>query len=237
MKGFKTEPSEIGVQFVGTKTALSSTQVAGVVQQDNWNTFSASATGTALNDDTGTATTATLTFSPNQSYFGGNLNDGVPGDAILTSGEIYNGWPNSGSGAYQGTSITVSNIPYARYDVYVYADTDTSNRLQTVELTPTGGSASYQSYNLDNALTTWTISNNTWNGSGTAPTLANANYSEFTGITPNGFKLLFGAPGNGAINGIQIVQASAVPEPATLGLMVLAGVGILLAKRRHTKQA
>ena len=238
----RASANEIGVQFVGSPTTpqpLAPGTSAGApgVAQTHWNAVTGSSfTNVALNDNTGASTTALLNGSANGTYYGGNVSD-TPGDTELTSGELFNGWTGS-------PTMTVSNIPYAEYDVYVYAALDNNTRIETLELTPSGGSASYQSFGTSTGGSTWVLSNNPvagWNG--TTPTTqptrpASATYAEFAGITANSFTLAWGAPGNGGLNGIQIVESSApIPEPATLGLMAVAGAGILLLKRRQPKQA
>lgn len=235
--GSMTSPAasgnEIGVQFVGTTNdPLAATDSAGVISQANWNALTGSTfTNQGLNDNTGTATTATLTGSANGIYFGGSVTD-TAGDVKLTSGELYNGWPGS-------PTLTFSNIPYATYDVYAYAAIDNNARIETIKLTPAGGSASYQSFGTSNGGSSWVLSNNPvagWDGTGVQPTRpASATYAEFTSITTNSFTLAWGAPGNGGLNGIQIVQASLIPEPATLGLMGALGAGLLLLKRRRVR--
>ncbi|NNM86898.1 MAG: PEP-CTERM sorting domain-containing protein [Phycisphaerae bacterium] len=224
--------NEIGIQFVGnvsTPQPLQASDSAGVVAQTNWNALTGSSwTSQALNDNTGSSSGATLTGSANGDYFGGSVTD-TPGDVKLTSGELFNGWPGS-------PALSFSNIPYAAYDVYTYAAIDNNSRIETIEVTPTGGSASYQSFGTSNGGPAWVLSNNPvagWNGVGTQPTRPpSATYAEFTGLSASSFTLNWGAPGNGGLNGVQIVEV-AVPEPATLGLMALAGVGILLIGRKR----
>ena len=229
--------SEIGIQFYsgqggrsGESLATNSTTSAGIVSQDNWNTSAASSwTSLALYDNAGASTTATLTGSANGQYFGGGVNT-TAGDIMLSSNEIYNGWSGVGTGA----TLTFSGIPYSVYDVYVYAAIDSSGRNETIELTPTGGSASYQSFTTSGGPS-WVIANNPvvgWDGIGTQPTAANATAAEFTGLTASSFVLNYGAPGNGAINGVQIV-AAAIPEPATLGIIAIGELGVVLLGRKR----
>jgi len=155
-------------------------------------------TSEALSDSTGTATSASLTGSSNGTYGGGGSSASPAGNAKLASGELFNGWPGS-------PTMTVTDIPYAHYDVYVYAGIDATGRKETVSLTPDGGTDQFYSFTTEGGGSGWTAATSTWDGSGTAPTLPSANYVHYTGQTASSFTLSWGAPGNGGLNGIQIV--------------------------------
>ena len=204
--------NSIGVQFRGTGTPLLATDAAGLasVAQTNWNVLSGAVfSGQALSDSSGAATTASLSGSANGPYFAGGSYALPVGNAKLASGELYNGWPGD-------PSLTVSNIPYANYDVYVYASIDASNRAETTSLTPSGGSAQNFSFTTEGGGSAWTVATSTWNGTGTKPNLPAANYVHYTGLTASSFTLAWGAPGNGGLNGIQVVpNTSAVTTPVT----------------------
>src|SRR6185436_11927100 len=60
----------IGVDFVGNGTAMSATESAGVVPKTNWNsaTGATRTTALALNDDTGAATAATITWTSDNTW-------------------------------------------------------------------------------------------------------------------------------------------------------------------------
>jgi lysophospholipase L1-like esterase len=193
--------SSIAIQFQGQGTALLSTDSAGLaaVAQTNWNVLpGASFSGSTLVNSSGTATTMTLTGSANGGYWSGGSSAPPAGNAKLASGELYNSWPGS-------PTLTVSNIPYAKYDVYVYAGIDAPGRNETVSLTPSGGSAQFYSFTTEAGGSAWTLATSTWNGSGTAPSLPSANYVHYSGLTASSFTMAWGAPGNGGLNGIQIV--------------------------------
>ncbi|MCE0523210.1 MAG: IPTL-CTERM sorting domain-containing protein [Methylacidiphilales bacterium] len=203
----------IGIQFRGNGTALASTDSAGLtsVAQTHWNALTgASFTNQALSDNTGTSASATLTGTAGAIYGGGGSSAPPAGNAKLASGELVNG---STAG---GHAMTVSNIPYGFYDVYVYAAIDATGRNETVSLTPSGGAAQYSSFTTEGGGSTWTAATSTWNGTGTAPSLPSANYVHFSGLTASSFSTTFWAPGNGGMNAIQIVpDPPVITSPAT----------------------
>ena len=194
----------IAMQFVGAGTALAATDLAGLpsVAQAHWNAVAGNSySSRALVDNTGTSTTAVLNGGAWAIYRGGGSSATPAGNAILASGEIVNYWPGA-------PTMTISGIPYGQYDVYVYAAIDATGRNQTVIVTPAGGSAQSFSFTTMGGGSAWTVATNTWNGSGTAPSLTSANYVKFTGLTASSFTMTWGATGNGGLNGIQIVQTA-----------------------------
>ncbi|HET6249187.1 MAG TPA: PEP-CTERM sorting domain-containing protein [Tepidisphaeraceae bacterium] len=223
--------ASIGIQFQGSQAALAPTDSAGVVPQTNWNAEATSSfTNVALNDNSGNATTAVFSGSADGTYFGGNGFTPGTGDATLTAGELYQGMSSTVGSAGLANNFTITNIPYPTYDVYVYGDADAGGRVISDALTPSGGSTTFISFTTENGSNGWVAGTGTWNGIGTPPADPSANYAHFAGITASGFVLQSGAQGNGGINGIEIV---ATPEPASLGLLGVAALG-LLARRRRT---
>ncbi len=194
----------IAVQFVGLGTALLATDSAGVpsVAQTNWQAVTGSTfTSVSLTNNSGASTTAVLNGAADGTYFSGSAFTSGTGNAKLGSGELYDGNITT-----ETNSITVSSIPYAQYDVYIYGECDAAGRNATFTVTPAGGTASSLSFQTESNGSTWTAGTNTWNGSGTAPTLAVGNYVHFTGLTASSFNLKFGGAGNVSMNGIQIVK-------------------------------
>lgn len=123
---------------------------------------------------------------------------------------------NGGSGmALSGATL---------YDIYVYVATDTAGDNTTVQLNHAGGTSI-----LSNSLSA------AFSGTYTA----GDNYVLFSGVSPkawaNGYEFEFfwgdaNGGGNGAINGIQVVEI--VPEPS---VALLGGLGLLglLRRRRY----
>lgn len=219
--------ASIGINFVGSSGAdgtLASTDVAGVVPQANFNNETGSSGGpVSLVNSLGAATTATLTYSANGSYSvqGGNATTNQPGNEALNAGFIY------GNG-----TATVSSVPYASYNVYVYQLNDAAGRQETTSLNgatsyygqaPNPGSTNYVD---NNASTAYNYVRAT---SQTAGTFTNpADYTLFTNVTGSSFTITTSAPGNGYLNGIQIVQ---LPEPAGVMLSGLGALGLFVVAR------
>jgi beta-glucanase (GH16 family) len=206
--------ASIGVQFVGSGTSMLSTDSAGApaVAQTNWQPLTGSSfTNVALTNNSGAATTATLSGGADGTYFCENSFTSGTGNAKLSSGELFDGNINT-----ETHSITVASIPYTQYDVYVYGECDAAGRNATFTITPSGGSASSLSFQTESNGSSWTAGTNTWNGSGTAPSLAVGNYVHFTGLTASSFNLKFGGVGNVSMNGIQIVNTGSSVSPPSI---------------------
>lgn len=223
----------IGVQFQGgggTTYQLTPGQSAGVVPQDNYNPVSqTSQTATALNDATGAASGVTLTTVNNNSYGSGTAT--ATANATLLEGESK---ANNGStGTY-----TFNNVPTGTYDLIAYIVDDNVNPgnytlgvttyYVTEQAGASGGGTPYYTGSFVQASNT--------SATGTRDA---GNYVEFYNVSPTGGALTLtdiAGPNAGfpvAINGFQLLNAStAVPEPATLGIVALGGLAILAKKRR-----
>lgn len=184
-------------------------------------TASSSATAIALNDDSGTASGATFTFSSGGNFAAGNATP-VGGDEKLYRGYIFG-----------DSSVTLSNIPYAHYDLYIYGMNDGPNRVEKTTLgttdvfgsSPSPGNAGY----IDgNGTTAFTFNRSVGTTSATAT--ANGNYVLFSGLTGASQTFTGSAPGNGYLAGFQVVQ---IPEPSALGLV---GFGFALALTRRSRK-
>jgi hypothetical protein len=205
--------NSIGIQFVASRTAITPGQSAGAsgVAQTNWQPLNGSSfSNVTLTDSTGASTSAILTGSADGTYFCGGGFASDTGDSALSSGELVNG-----SFSTETKTLTVSSIPYPSYDVYLYAECDAAGRGATFALTPLGGAAQYYSLQTESSGTSWIITTNTWNGSGTPPSLPVANCVHYSGLTGSSFTLEWGSDTiNVSLNGIQIVPNS-TPGPPT----------------------
>jgi hypothetical protein len=215
--GSVAQADEIGLNFAGgnnagAPTALLPTDVAGVVQQADWN--NAAGTGGTLNgllNQSGVATSALATWHA----------DGTWGSGTGTSDgnhKLMNGYLDAtGTSA---TTVTLSGLHAAGftgpYSVLVYYTGDAVGQSRSGNYTIAG-------------MTQFAVDNTGFTGTFVQATPGNnnnGNYLLFTGLTDDSFTLTanpvnFRSP----VNAIQ-VAAGTVPEPASLAL---AGVGLLSA--------
>jgi hypothetical protein len=207
------------------------------VPGSRWNLGSiagATETFAAATDDTGGATGVSATFT--QLSGGGAQGGSTPGTAdnrmLGAHWDLFGGTDASPSGTFSATGIG-----YAAYDVYVYlAPTNLgsdANRVAGIEIN--GGADKY----LRPATATPTsaagyVESTFASTPGTVAEVPSAHYVKFSGITGSTLSLDFWGDLNTSvararIAGVQIVEATPVPEPASLAILGFAG----LAMRRR----
>ena len=206
--------------------------------------YTAPLTLSAADDSNGNSTNISLTYTntplagyPNPNPWIERTAGGtpiVPGAAAFTSfptatWNTNNGTDESSPASPLNATVEFSGLnPGGTYDLYVYSayvdgNTAAGANTPTVSLNLTKGTASTTSYSY-----TYNMSD--------ANLLASyqlgTNYEEFSNVTPD-------ASGNIQVDGTAMnsslfngVQIYAVPEPATLGLVAVGGLGLLLLKRR-----
>jgi autotransporter-associated beta strand protein len=148
----------IGLNFVGAATGtnnwskelgiMSASQSAGIYAMANWNN-SASVTGVAVQttplalaeSNTSTAAAVTATWSAvgawsAQSGTGIIANNEKTPDALLLHGYIE-------SRLAAGSSVTVSNIPYASYDVYIHVAGGANGEVGSLKINREGSPTYY----------------------------------------------------------------------------------------------
>jgi autotransporter-associated beta strand protein len=114
---------------------IASVDLAGVAPAINWNNSWPSNPLLALPDNTATPTTLDLGYGSFNTWSVG----GHPGlDANGTANkELVNGYLNSGPAGWgpstTNTYVSLTNVPYALYDVVVYFNADASGRKSTIE--------------------------------------------------------------------------------------------------------
>ncbi|GAA5483098.1 PEP-CTERM sorting domain-containing protein [Haloferula sargassicola] len=197
--------------------------VAGVVPTigwiNDWNTYPT----TDLPDNTGTATTMDYSSSSNSGTWSQGGHPGQDADTTFNR-EMLNGYLN-GTGA-NSTSITLSQIPYSLYDVYVYVASDNASRSGTV----TDGTTTFSFGVLDgmvagpNALLVETTD--------TGLSYPEANYAVFRNLSGDNqtFSTSFLTTGEyGGISAFQVVEI--VPEPSVVLSGALGFLGLLRRRR------
>jgi hypothetical protein len=196
----------ISIDFVGEDVAMAATEVAGVVSEPNWNDAGgvSSSSPLALVDDTGTATTATVTWSANDVWETPIADQ--PGNARMMKGYL-------DTGSSTTTTVTVAGLPTSAggYQVYVYADGDNGSASRTGIYTISGAGITTTTTDLTDAA------NTNFSGTFTQADNSTGNYVVFT-INAPGFTLSAtgGAASDGfpraPINGIQIVPINPTPN-------------------------
>jgi hypothetical protein len=204
--------------------------IAGVVPVGNWTgTWNGSFQNfgpTNLIDSNGNPTTLDITGVGFGDYAISFSHPGQDADGTWNK-ELINGYMNAGASVNPPVStFTLSEIPYAAYDIIAYFTSDAAGRTGTV----TDGTTTYDFTTIGapstagpNALLVQTSST-----TGLNPT---ANYAVFSGLSGTSQVITANIPSFGGLAGIQVVQA--IPEPS--GLAVLGLVGGVIALRHRAR--
>lgn len=238
------QAASININFIDGATAGSSmlsTDTAGLagVAGSNWNNYDSGAASGPLNNDAGTATTATVTTT-------GGLGDLRLGHTA-TSGDdkMWKGFFETDNTA---ATIGLSGLTYSTYDVYVYFDGANDDQWRTATYTIGGTSFTVE----DSENTNWGTGQNvakvyqlptSGNANGNAAwpqttgTNQEGNYIVFSGVTGTDFDLTMvggssAATRGAVINGMQIVDTTVVPEPSSTALLGLGGLALILRRRK-----
>ena len=258
-----------GVQFIGSEatgtnayngTALTPTQVAGVLPQDNFNIVTSESTGNnvgsagytgmaggpvTLVDSTG-SNAAGVQFSWVDSNNWHTTTAGYTTPSTNgNNGALFSG---ESQGAFSPGTYKFNNLAAGNYDLIAYTVNDSApssgaGYVGVVSIAVNGTSTGNTYYDPNQPEGAW-IANQTF-VQATSTTLAGAttaaNYVEFAGLNVpfgGGYITLSnltpaGSTSAASVNALQLV---AVPEPATLGLFALGGMGLLLAARKRRAQ-
>jgi hypothetical protein len=232
-----TETVGFGVNFTsaaGDGAPLLATEIAGFpeVAMRNWNNGLAGVatgditaiTGAALLDSTGADLTdafgTSISWTSNTVWQIGNQFPGagetIGGDSKLLTGYIDN------TGDPGDTSINLTDLPYAAYDVYVYFGSDQNNRTGAVALFDEGGTelgrfdfttdASRSPFGPDDYVVT----------ESTDSSFPSSQVAIFRGVTETNLEirhLYLGA--NCGIAGFQIVSSAALNTEPTITNLIL----------------
>ncbi|MEQ8848032.1 hypothetical protein [Botrimarina sp.] len=218
--------NKIGVNFIGgvDSPASSVTGVAGVpaVAQGNWNNvapddptevedlqdFIGSATG--LIDSTGAPTPLGVSWIAEETYAAGN-------GAIDNEDErLMDGFIDVDDSA-PTSFITLSDIPYAGYDIYVYVGTDGLNRTANVQLGDDGSSRIW--FKTSTGGGQFTGPDDYVQATATTEDAAfSSNYIVYEGLIASELEVrITRGSGNSGIHGIQIIEQ---PDVAFLTLRI-----------------
>jgi len=200
--------------------------------QENWNNVQPTGvTVTGLFDNSGAATSASVTYAAwnGATHIGATL--GADADGTHNK-EMLNGYLNAGPAGW-GPSITNSYttfnaIPYAQYDIYVYFGSDAAvGRPGNV----TDGTTTYYFSTIPTAVAgANAVLTQTTDTTGANP---GATYAVFTGLTGSSQTITcYPTGGDDQWLGISAIQIVAVPEPGTLALAAMGGIGMLAFGRR-----
>jgi len=178
---------------------MAATEAAGVILKSNWNqaTGASSASPLALLDETGSVTTATVSWASDNTW-------ALPITDQAGNVRLMEGYLDTG--AVHTSTITVNGLPASAtgYNVYVYADGDNRAASRAGLYQINGAGITTTSVSLTDAP------NTNFSGTFTQANNSNGNYAVFT-INAGGFTLsaIPSAATDGTqrapLNGIQIV--------------------------------
>jgi hypothetical protein len=207
-------------------------QYAGVVLANNWNNSWPSNPTTDLMDNSGTATTLDLAYG---SWGTWSIQGSHPGQDANGSynKELLNGYLNAGPAGWNppitDSHVTLTQIPYAQYDIYVYFSSDAADRPGYV----TDGTTSYYFNTLGapsisgaDALLVQTTETSNANHPG-------ANYAVFSGLSGASQTLSVQMEQNDLWGGIAGFQVVSVPEPSALALGAIGLMIVGVARRQR----
>jgi hypothetical protein len=207
--------------------SLGSSEWAGVVSQANWNNASGSGgSASNLNDNSGGGNVVDVEWSSHNTWhtYG---NPGYGDVPTAPDGKLMYGYLDATYNNVQHPTVTLSDIPYAQYDVYVYLGTDNGATRGKVTIGTTEYYFTTMGFESFSAYALTTDTDGSVNPSANYAKFSNLTGSSVTVTTSTTYDEWQGNPAGGIL-GVQIVE---VPEPVTMTLLGLGGLALIRRKR------
>ena len=189
---------------------LNSNNIAGVAAATNWNNSYPNDPVANLVDNTGVPTSVSIAYNSYGTYSIQGSHPGADGNGTYNK-ELLNGYLNSGASQIPtASSVSITQIPFSYYGLYVYFSSDATGRTGTV----TDGMTTYSFATIGSpgiAGANAMLARTTDTGTG----YPSANYALFSGISGSNKIITCNIPLFGGIAGFQIVpQTDPLPSAA-----------------------
>jgi hypothetical protein len=198
------------------------------------NLFSPTNSGAAnVGNANSNGTLSPVTLSLNYGFDNGNITGATQGtpSQVFSEAAVVNGANPTGT-------FTLSNVPAGSYNLFLYGANFDGNR---------GAAFTVSSGSALGGLTSTLNPNGAGGGGPLTSYVLGVSYVEFTGVVPDGLGNITGTwgavtnptsglSGEGDFNGLQLQFVAPVPEPSSLALCLVGGVGGLTRIIRRRRQ-